>query len=262
MLDAGVTGLVALGTTGESPVLDATETRQVIAACAAVCADRAAPLMVGTGTNDTRTTIAHTVALEDVPEARFALVVVPYYNRPSEGAIVEHLLAVADHSPVPIVVYNVPYRTGRGLGAAALVELAAHPNIAGMKQGVGALDHDTLAVLAARPATFAVLAGDDAFIAPTVLAGGDGAIAAAAHACTESFVALVQASLDHCVADAKRWRTGCWRWWRRASQSPIPRSGRPRCTPRAGSPPRRFGGRLTPASPAARDRLLAAIAAV
>ena len=69
----------------------------------------------------------------------------PYYVRPSEAGIVEHMKAVADASSVPIVLYNIPYRTGRGLGAASLLELAAHPNIAGVKQAVGALDADTLA---------------------------------------------------------------------------------------------------------------------
>ncbi len=87
-----------------------------------------------------------------VPDAAALLVVVPYYTRPSEAGIVDHYRAVAAASPLPIVAYNIPYRTGRGLGADALLQLAAIPNIVGVKQAVGALDRDTLAVLRDRPA--------------------------------------------------------------------------------------------------------------
>ena len=104
----------------------------------------------------------------------------PYYVRPSEAAIVAHFQAVAARSPVPLVLYNIPYRTGRGLGAAALLELAATPNVAGIKQAVGALDADTLRAARLRAADFAVLGGDDAFLYPLMLMGGAGAIAASA----------------------------------------------------------------------------------
>src|SRR5438067_1054164 len=87
-LDAGVAGIVALGTTGESPALDNHEKQAVIDACSRVCAARRAPLMVGTGTNSTRTTIAATNALADVAAVTSALVVVPYYVRPSEEGVI------------------------------------------------------------------------------------------------------------------------------------------------------------------------------
>ena len=100
-----------------------------------------------------------------------SLAVVPYYVRPSEAAIVAHFQAVAARSPVPLVLYNIPYRTGRGLGAAALLELAATDGIVGLKQAVGALDVDTLQLLAHAPDDFAVLCGDDAFLLPLLLMG-------------------------------------------------------------------------------------------
>ncbi len=203
-LDAGAAGITALGTTGESPALDAAEKQAVIAACDRVCAQRGAPLMVGTGTNSTRTTIAATAALASVGAATSALVVVPYYVRPSEASIVDHFRAVAAASPVPIVLYNIPYRTGRGLSAAAILELAAVPNIAGIKQAVGALDADTLQVLRDAPSGFSVLSGDDPYIAPMVHMGGVGAIAAAAHVCTERFVALVQCAANGKLDDSRR----------------------------------------------------------
>ena len=117
--------VVALATTGEPTSLDDAERAAVVSACAEACAAATAVLVVGAGTNDTRTTIARHEALADVPGVAASLAVVPYYVRPSEAAIVRHFQAVAERSPVPLIVYNIPYRTGRGLGAAALIELAA-----------------------------------------------------------------------------------------------------------------------------------------
>jgi 4-hydroxy-tetrahydrodipicolinate synthase len=191
LLDAGATGLIALSTTAEPTSLDTAERREVVAACARVAADRGKALVVGAGTNDTQTTIARHEALADVPGCVASLAVVPYYVRPTEAAIVAHFQAVAERSPVPLITYNVPYRTGRGLGAPALLELAATDNVCGLKQAVGALDADTLALLAARPDDFSVLGGDDAFLLPTVLMGGAGAISAASHLATERFVAML-----------------------------------------------------------------------
>jgi 4-hydroxy-tetrahydrodipicolinate synthase len=202
-LSDGVAGIVALGTTGESPALDAAEKDAVIAACSRVCAARGAPLIVGTGTNNTRSTIAATRALEGIPAVVGALVVVPYYIRPSEAAIVEHYRVVAEVSPVPVIAYNIPSRTGRGLGSAALLEVAGIPNVGGVKQAVGAIDADTLEVLAGAPAGFSVLGGDEAFAFPTVCLGGVGAIAAASHLCTARFVAMIDCALAGKLDDGR-----------------------------------------------------------
>jgi 4-hydroxy-tetrahydrodipicolinate synthase len=191
LLDAGATGIVALSTTAEPSSLEPAERDATVATLSAVCVDRDADLVVGAGTNDTRTTIEQHEALAAVPGVRASLAVVPYYVRPTEAAIVAHFQAVAARSPVPLIVYNVPYRTGRGLGSAALLELAATDNLAGLKQAVGALDADTLELLAGAADTFAVLGGDDAFLFPTMLMGGAGAIAAGAHLATERFVAML-----------------------------------------------------------------------
>jgi 4-hydroxy-tetrahydrodipicolinate synthase len=191
VLDAGADGLVALATTAEASSLDERERDAVVAVCARVALARGAVLIVGAGTNDTRTTIARHEALAAVEGVTASLAVVPYYVRPSEAAIVAHFQAVAARSPVPLVLYNIPYRTGRGLGAQALLELARTDGIVGLKQAVGALDVDTLELLAGAPADFAVLCGDDAFVLPLLLMGGAGAIAASAHLCTERFAALI-----------------------------------------------------------------------
>ncbi len=165
---------------------------------------RRAALMVGTGTNSTRTTISATNALAGVPALTSALVVVPYYVRPSEAGIVEHFRAVAAQSPVPVVLYNIPYRTGRGLTAQSILELARTPNVAGIKQAVGSLDADTLEVLRSAPAGFHVLCGEDPFIEPMLFMGAHGSITASAHVCTERFVAMVECGLHGKVDDGRR----------------------------------------------------------
>ena len=202
-VDAGCAGIVALGTTGESPALDAAEQRAVIDACARVCAERDAQLIVGAGTNSTAKTVAAVEALAGTPALAATLIVVPYYVRPSEAGVVAHFRAVAEASPIPVVVYNVPVRTGRNLGAAGMLELARHPNVVGVKQAVGAIDTDTLEILAGAPSDFSVLGGDDPFLLATVLMGGAGAICASAHVCTERFVAMIECGLAAKVDDGR-----------------------------------------------------------
>jgi 4-hydroxy-tetrahydrodipicolinate synthase len=203
LIEAGAAGVVALATTGEATSLDDQERGEVIAACARVCVDMGATLVVGAGTNDTRTTVARHEALADVPGVDASLAVVPYYVRPSEAALVAHFQHVAKRSPVPLVMYNIPYRTGRGLGAPAILDLAATDNIAGLKQAVGGIDTDTLMILAEAPDDFSVLGGDDPFLYPIVLLGGRGAIAASAHLCTRRFADLIQCGRSGAVRDGR-----------------------------------------------------------
>ena len=200
-LNAGAAGIVALGTTGEASALDESEQQAVIDICARVCADHDAPLTVGIGTNSTRTTIAKAEALSGTDALAAVLVVTPYYVRPSEAGIIAHIQAVADASPVPVIIYNIPYRTGRGLGADSVLELAQHSNIAGIKQAVGSLDGDTLRILSEAPEGFAVLGGEDPYLFPTMLLGGKGAITASAHLLTTRFVAMINDGLKGRVSD-------------------------------------------------------------
>ncbi len=194
LLTSGVDGLIALGTTGEPATLSRDERRRVVEVCDRICRDAGKPLMVGAGTNSTQGTMEEIHLLSDGTGVRAALVVVPYYTRPSEAAIVEHFETVAAASAIPLLAYNIPYRTGRGLGASSLLELAQHPRIIGLKQAVGGLDLDTLQLLAGIGTGFEVLCGDDAFITPTIAMGGTGAIAAAAHLCTGGFVSMTNAA--------------------------------------------------------------------
>lgn len=203
LLADGCTGLVALGTTGEPATLTPRERHVVVDTCAAACRDAGRRLMIGVGSNSTASTIEEAVEFEASHRATALLVVVPYYTRPSAAGIVEHFSAVAAAVRTPRVVYNVPYRTGRSIDVDLLLALASIPGVIGVKQAVGALDADTLDLLGRKPESFAVLSGDDAFITPTILMGGAGAVAAAAHLCAPRFLQMTAAALDGNVATAR-----------------------------------------------------------
>jgi 4-hydroxy-tetrahydrodipicolinate synthase len=202
-LDDGCAGIVALGTTGESSALDADEQQAVIDRCATVCRERGAQLIVGAGTNNTKKTMAAVEALRGTPALAAVLIVVPYYVRPPEAGIVAHFKAVADVSPVPVVIYNIPARTGRNLGPAGMLELARTPNVTGVKQAQAALDAETLEILARAPGGFSVLGGEDTLLFPLTLMGGAGAISAAAHVCTTRFVSMIDCGLAGKVDDGR-----------------------------------------------------------
>ena len=189
----GAVGLVALGTTAEAAFLDAEEKDAVLTVCARVCLERSAALIVGAGGNDTRGGVRALAALRGrAPIAAF-LVPVPAFVRPSEEGVIAHFERLAADSPAPLIVYNVPYRSGRSLGVETLLRLAAIPGVAGVKHSVGGIDEDTVELLAAGPADFAVWAGDDVFVSPLLALGAHGAITASAHLATDRFVALANA---------------------------------------------------------------------
>ena len=104
-----------------------------------------------------------------------------------------HFTRLAADSPVPLIVYNIPYRTGRVLSAQTLLDLASVPGIAGIKHAVGAIDQDTILLMAGRPDDFAVLAGDDVFASPLLALGAEGGILASAQLCTGEFADLIAA---------------------------------------------------------------------
>jgi 4-hydroxy-tetrahydrodipicolinate synthase len=201
-IDAGCAGLVPLGTTGESTSLNADEKRAIVDVCARICRDRDAQLIVGGGTNNTEDSAAGVESLADVEGLTAAMCVVPYYVRPSQAGIVAHFTEIARRSPVPVVVYNIPSRTGRLLEAEHLLELAKIPNIAAVKQATP-VDPDTMRVLAGAPDDFSVLSGEDPYLFPHVLLGAHGTICASAHVCTDRFVALVECALAGKVEEGR-----------------------------------------------------------
>lgn len=193
VIDAGAAGLVALGTTGEPATLTAAERRTVMDVCARVCRERGGTLIAGVGSNDTADSVRALRDLTAWPEVSAALTVVPYYTRPSQDGIIAHFTRLAADSPVPIIVYNIPYRTGTSVSRQTLCELARVPGIAGVKHAVGGIDQDTVLLLASLPEGFAVLAGDDMFASPLLALGAAGGILASAHLRTGEFAELIAA---------------------------------------------------------------------
>ncbi|MET7752033.1 dihydrodipicolinate synthase family protein [Micromonospora sp. NPDC005367] len=187
VLDAGAAGLVALGTTAEPGSLDQEEQESVVDLLARVCQERDAPLLVGANTP------AAVTALRGRPEVTAGLSLVPPFVRPGESGVVAHFAALAAASPVPLVVYHVPYRTGQQLSPETLRRLATLPGVIGVKLAVGVIEADTVRLLADPPAGFAVLGGDDTVISPLLALGAHGGVLASAHLATAGFVELADA---------------------------------------------------------------------
>ncbi len=203
VLDDGAAGLVALGTTAETATLTEAERSLVLDICGRVCRDRAVPLIAGAGTNDTARSAAALAALKDCPQVGAALTVVPYYSRPGEAGVLEHFRTLAASSPVPLLIYNIPYRTGQAVSWQTMQRLAEVPGIAGVKHAAGSIDQDTIAMMAARPAGFSVLGGDDLYISPLLALGADGGILASAHVRTAEFARLVSLWRDGRAGEAR-----------------------------------------------------------
>lgn len=185
LLQAGADGLVALGTTGEAAALDEREKASVAAAVGRVCRGRGAHFTVGAGANDTARAVAEVAGVE----ADAVLVTVPYFTRPSEEGVIAHFQRVAAEAPVPVVVYNVPYRTGRTLSADTVRRLAMIPGVIGFKHAVGGIDADTVALVGEVP----LLAGDDVFAPALFAMGAVGGILASAHVATGRWAELARA---------------------------------------------------------------------
>ncbi|MFE6775582.1 4-hydroxy-tetrahydrodipicolinate synthase family protein [Streptomyces sp. NPDC057702] len=193
VLDGGATGIVALGTTGEPATLDVAERRTVIDTCARVCRQHAAPLIVGAGSNDTRGSVTALAELAAWPQITAALVPVPYFSRPSDAGVLAHFTELAASSPVPLVIYHIPYRTGQALTSATLCALLRLPGVAGIKYATGGVDAEAVALLGDLPPGRAVLAGDDVFAAPLLAIGATGGILASAQLAPGHFAELVAA---------------------------------------------------------------------
>ncbi|MRH88728.1 4-hydroxy-tetrahydrodipicolinate synthase [Nocardia sp. SYP-A9097] len=191
VLDAGATGIVALGTTGEPDMLTAGERRRVLDICANVCAERQVPLIAAAGSNITASSVRDLRTLDSRITA--ALTVVPYYLRPSEAGVVEHFRQLAAASPVPLVIYHIPYRTGRPLGAETLCRIAELPNVAGFKYTAGGIDDETIAFMSRAADHTAILAGDDLYAAPLLALGATGAILACANIAPAAYTDLISA---------------------------------------------------------------------
>ena len=201
LIQGGVQYIVSLGTTGETPVLDASEKKDILQFTYQQVAGRI-PVVAGIGGNNTRSVIED-LASYPLDQATAILSVSPSYNKPSQEGIYQHYKTIAESSPLPVILYNVPGRTGKNMTAATTLRLAELPNIAGIKEASGLMDQCAL-ILKERPADFLVVSGEDALTLSQIAAGMDGVISVAANAFPAIFSQMVQHCLHNEFAQAQQ----------------------------------------------------------
>ncbi len=192
VIDNGVDYLVTMGTTGETATLTQEEKTEIIHFTYRTAAGRV-PVVVGVGGNNTAEVITdlHSFPLED---AVAVLSASPQYNKPSQEGIFQHFKAIAEASPKPIILYNVPMRTGSNMTAETTLRLSALPNIGGIKEASSNMVQ-CMHILRDRPAGFLVVSGDDHLALPLMACGMDGVISVAANCFARHYADMTHASL-------------------------------------------------------------------
>jgi 4-hydroxy-tetrahydrodipicolinate synthase len=198
----GITGIVPVGTTGESPTLDHDEHLRVIE-LAVQTAKKRALVIAGTGSNSTREAIDMTVASERLG-ADAALLVAPYYNRPTQEGLYRHFRAIAEKTKLPIVLYSIPGRCGVEIGVETCARLAKDcANVVAIKEAGGTVERVSM-LRAALPEKFEILSGDDSLTLPFISAGAVGVISVASNIIPAEVGALVAAANAGRFDEAKR----------------------------------------------------------
>jgi 4-hydroxy-tetrahydrodipicolinate synthase len=200
-IDAGVHFLVPCGTTGESPTLSSDERIRVVEIVAEE-ANGKVPILAGAGGYDTREVI-HAARDMQQAGANGLLSVTPYYNKPTAEGLFQHYRAIAESTPLPIVVYNVPGRTGVNVDVPTLARMAEIPNIVGVKEASGNITQ-MCEVCRAVPGEFIVLSGDDALTLPLMAIGGRGVISVASNEIPAEMAQMVEAAEREDFAAARK----------------------------------------------------------
>ena len=217
----GIHFLVPCGSTGEAATMTVDEQRRVVEIVVKQVAGRV-PVVAGAGSNDTQKAIALSKTMQDAG-ATHLLHTSPMYNKPPQRGIVAHYHAIAAATPLPIVVYNVPGRTGSNVEAKTTLELAKTPNIVAVKEASGNLSQ-IADILAARPKSFAVLSGDDELTLPIMALGGDGIISVISNVTPRPLVQLCEKMRAGDVAGARALHFSLLPWMRAAfiESNPLP----------------------------------------
>ena len=201
VIEGGAEYVVTLGTTGETPTLDKHE-KISIAKYTYLCVNGRVPVVVGIGGNNTKEILSD---LETFPldEATAVLSASPYYSKPSQEGIYQHYKALAEASPKPLLLYNVPGRTGRNVTAATTIRLAREvENVAGIKEATDDMAQ-IIKILRDKPEDFLVVSGDDGLVLPQLACGIDGVISVAANALPKYFTEMVRMGLRGDFKNAK-----------------------------------------------------------
>jgi 4-hydroxy-tetrahydrodipicolinate synthase len=217
----GIHYLVPCGSTGEAATMTLAEHRRVVEIVVDQAGGRV-PIVAGAGSNDTRR--ARELSREmRAAGATHLLHVTPMYNKPPQRGLIAHFHAVAEVTDLPIILYNVPGRTGMNMDAATTLSLAQHPNIVGVKEASGNLAQMT-EIIRGRPADFSVLSGDDALTLPLMAAGGDGIISVISNATPRAMSRLVERCREGDFAAAREIHHTLWPWMVAAfvESNPVP----------------------------------------
>ena len=200
-ITGGITGIIPVGTTGESPTLDFAEHHRVIELAVQVAAGRI-QVIAGTGSNSTDEAITLTVEAEKAG-ADAALLAAPYYNKPSQEGLLRHFKAIAEATQLPLVLYSIPGRCGVEIGVETVRRLAsACPNIVAIKEAGGSVDRVSQ-LRQALPATFEILSGDDGLTLPFMSVGAVGVISVASNIIPREVSELVRTALAGDYAQAR-----------------------------------------------------------
>jgi 4-hydroxy-tetrahydrodipicolinate synthase len=201
VIEEGIQYVVSLGTTGETPTLSKEEKLNILDTTFTSVADRV-PVIIGIGGNNTKEVISE-IETFPVDKAMAILSASPYYNKPSQEGIYQHYKAIAEATTKPIILYNVPSRTGSNISASTTVRLAKDfANITGIKEASGNM-LQCMELLRDKPSDFMVVSGDDALALPQIACGMDGVISVAANCFPKDFSTVVSAALDNDFSTAK-----------------------------------------------------------
>ena len=201
VINGGVDYIVALGSTAETATLSLEERQQVYDFIVERTAGRV-PIVVGMGSNNTHELVEQ-LRTFNMHDAIAILSVVPYYNKPSQEGIYRHYMAVAEASPVPVILYNVPGRTGVNMTAATTLRLAhASNNIVAVKEASGSIDQ-MQEIIDGKPENFLVISGDDGITVELVKRGGMGVISVAANAFPEKFCRCIHDAMEGNFTEAE-----------------------------------------------------------
>ena len=208
-LENGIDGLVPLGTSGETPTLDEDEEEKMLDIVFPLVKEfnkknnRAVKVIVGAGSNNTRDAVRYTTRAKE-KGADYALVVTPYYNKPSDEGIFKHYEAVSKVG-IPIIVYNIAGRTGKNISVPLLKRIADLPNIAGVKEASGSIPQmmEVIEKIALTHKDFSVLSGDDSLTLPLIACGGDGVISVVTNLIPQRMTDLVHNALSGKLQEAR-----------------------------------------------------------
>ena len=202
VIDGGVDYLVALGTTSEAATMTAEERAYVVGVIVEENAGRL-PIVLGVGGNNTAQVVQELATLPYLNQGDAILSVTPYYNKPSQQGLYNHFKAIAEHSPLPVILYNVPGRTSVNMTAAITLRLAHDfENIIAIKEAAGNFEQAT-SIIAGMPENFIFLSGDDGIALPLVAIGGSGVISVIANVMPHEFTSMVHLALEGEFREAK-----------------------------------------------------------